>query len=411
MAKQPPRQATKQHGAMEYSQPPVDLDEVRMYRLGRVRAELQRRDYAGVLLYDPVNTRYATDTTNMQLWSMHNEQRYVLVLADGPVILFEGESARHLNVGIPTVDEIRNSTSWYYFVAGSRCEELAGKWAKEIVDLVQQYAGGNTRLAVDRCGPLGVHELNSRGLKLFDGFEVMEQAREIKSTGEIALMRCAISACEAGMAAMRAALLPGITENQLWAKLHQANIELGGEWIETRILSSGPRTNPWYRECSGRVIEAGDLVAFDTDLIGPYGYCADISRTWVCGDRPSAGQRRLYALAVEQIEFNLALLKPELSLRELSERAWPIPDKFRGNRYSCIGHGVGLADEYPSLVHLEDFDSVGYDDVLRANTTLCIESYIGEEGGKEGVKLEQQVLLTDSGPELLSHYSLETDWL
>lgn len=62
-------------------------------------------------------------------------------------------------------------------------------------------------------------------------------------------------------------------------------------------------------------------------------------------------------------------------------------------------------------MHLEDFASAGYDDVLRANSMLCIESYIDARGGKEGVKLEQQVLITEDGYELLSHYPMETDWL
>jgi Xaa-Pro dipeptidase len=39
---------------------------------------------------------------------------------------------------------------------------------------------------------------------------------------------------------------PGMTENDVWAELHKSNIRRGGEWIETRILSSGQRTNPWF---------------------------------------------------------------------------------------------------------------------------------------------------------------------
>ena len=72
--------------------------------------------------------------------------------------------------------------------------------------------------------------------------------------------------------------------------LHQANIELGGEWIETRLLNSGPRTNPWYQEASARVIENGDMIVFNSDLIGPHGYSADISRS--CR-RARGDQRRL----------------------------------------------------------------------------------------------------------------------
>ena len=62
----------------------------------------------------------------------------------------------------------------------------------------------------------------------------------------------------------------------------QATSRCGGEWIETRLLASGGRTNPWFREASTRVIQAGELVAFDTDLVGPFGYCADVSRTYFC---------------------------------------------------------------------------------------------------------------------------------
>jgi len=45
----------------------VNVEAMRAYRLERVRAELRRRDYAGILLYDPINIRYATDTRNMSM--------------------------------------------------------------------------------------------------------------------------------------------------------------------------------------------------------------------------------------------------------------------------------------------------------------------------------------------------------
>ena len=49
-----------QHGAMEYSEPPVNVDVVRQYRLDRLRQEMKMHDVAGLLLFDPINTRYAT---------------------------------------------------------------------------------------------------------------------------------------------------------------------------------------------------------------------------------------------------------------------------------------------------------------------------------------------------------------
>lgn len=89
--------------------------------------------------------------------------------------------------------------------------------------------------------------------------------------------------CERGIQRMHDELRPGMTENELWAWLHYENVRHGGEWIETRLLASGPRTNPWMQESSDRVMQEGEIVCFDTDLIGPYGYCADISRAWTVG--------------------------------------------------------------------------------------------------------------------------------
>ena len=160
-----------------------------------------------------------------------------------------------------------------------------------------------------------------------------------------------------------------------------------------------------------RIIEKGDMVSVDTDLIGPYGYCCDMSRSWVCEGRASDEQRRLYAAAVEEIEHNTALLAPGMTYREVAEKAWKIPDEFYANRYSSIMHGVGLCDEYPAIKHARDFDEIGYDGVLYPGMTLCVESYIGVEGGREGVKLEEQVLITEDGHEKLTRYPLELEFL
>ena len=401
----------RQHGAMEFTEPPVDLDVVRLYRLGRLREELKARDCAGLLMFDQINTRYATDATNMQVWCSHYETRCVFVATEGPVVLFDYANHPHLAEGLPTVDEYRTMSSFYYFSAGDRGEEKARIFADQIADLLAKHGGGNKRLAVDRLSHMGCDALRAQGIELCHGEAVTERARAVKSAEELALMRAAIAVCEEGMKVMRESLKPGVTENALWAKLHETNIRLGGEWIETRLLSSGPRTNPWFRECSMRPIERGDLVSFDTDLIGPYGYCADISRAWVCGDKPSDEQRRLYALSYEQIQHNKALLKPGKSFREVSETAWPIPEECLSNRYGSLIHGVGLADEYPSMKHWPDFEARGYEGIIEEGMTLCVESFIGVEGGKEGVKLEEQVLVTADGIESLSTYPMEEDWL
>ncbi len=389
-------------------QPAIDLVALRAWRLSRLRRELQARDLAGALLYDPVNIRYACDSRNMAVWCLHNAVRYVFVPTEGPVVLFDFHNSAHLSEGNEVIAEVRPAIGWHYFAAGERCAELARRWAAEVAGLVTRHGGGNRRLAIDKCEPRGVTELNALGIELVDGQEVMERARRIKGPEEIACLRASVAVCGEAMAAMRRALTPGMTENELWSILNQVNTARGGEWIETRLLAAGGRSNPWFHECGDGLIEAGDLVSFDSDMIGPYGYCADVSRAFLCGAaKPRDEQRRLYRLAAEQIDFNIGLLKPGLGFRELAERAWKLPASCAANRYSVVVHGVGLCDEYPAVVYLQDYDACGYDGVFEADMTVCVESYIGEEGGHEGVKLEQQVLITENAVELLSTFPLE----
>ena len=385
-----------------------DLDALRRYRLQRIREQLRRFDYAGIVLCDPINSRYATDSTNMQVWCMHNAVRYAYVATDGPVVLFDFHGCGHLSEHLGLVDEIRPASAYYYMGAGPRYQELAAKWAAELADLVASSGGGNRRIGLDRGNQEGVAALNQLGIETYNGEELMEQARAIKSADEIKAMRCSLAACESAMQIMRQNLVPGVTENRLWSFLHAENIARGGEWIETRLLASGARTNPWFHECSSRVIEDGDIVAFDTDLIGPYGYCSDISRTWLCGEgRPSTEQSVLYTMALEQIQANISILKAGISFAELTERAMSLPPEYIANRYSVLYHGVGLCDEHPSIAYKEDYALTGYDGVLEENMCLCVESYIGRVGGHEGVKLEEQVRITRDGCEVLSSYPIE----
>jgi Xaa-Pro dipeptidase len=389
---------------------PPDLAALRSYRLARVREQLAARDCAGIVVTDPINIRYATDSANMQVWCLHNAARYAFVATAGPVILSDFHGCAHLSEPLELVDEVRPARAWYYFHSGARLAEHAKLWAAELAELVRADGGGNRRLAIDKADRAGILALEALGLELQDGQEVMEQARAIKSEHEIGAMRCALATCEAAMRVMQLHLRPGITELELWAHLHAENIKRGGEWIETRLLSSGPRTNPWFQECSSRTIEAGDLVGFDTDLIGPYGYCVDISRTWLCGERrANDAQRELYLLAREQIAYNLDLIRPGLDFRELSEKAWRLPERYRANRYSTIAHGVGVCDEYPAIYYPEDAEANGYDGVFEAGMTICLESYIGEVGGPDGVKLEEQLLITRDGAQLLSSYPFEDE--
>ena len=384
-----------------------DMNDVRRYRLGRVCEQLQQRGLAGILLYDPLNIRYAADSTNMSLWTMHNAARYCYLSADGFLVVFDYHSAAHLSSHNPLINEVRPALSWFYFSSGVELNKHVEAWADDLCDLIRQCAGGGeVTIAVDRLNPEGVEALRARRVRIVNGEEVMEVAREIKCDGEIQAMRCAMASCERAMEIMYQRMEAGMSENELWGILHYENIIRGGEWIETRILCAGPRTNPWFQESSSRPMQSGELVAFDTDLIGSYGICIDISRTWVVGRRkPSDAQQDLFDRAYEQISKNQSLIRDGLSFREFSEKAlsWD-PDTY--NRYSTLCHGVGLCDEYPSIAFADRWDKGGNDGVFKTGMCVCVESFLGRRDGGEGVKLEEQLLVTDTGCEQLSSFPI-----
>ena len=392
---------------------PPHLPTLREYRLDRVVQELQKRDLAGVLMFDPINIRYAMDASNMMLWTAHNFSRAGFVSAGGHVILWEQHRASHLADFLPGINEIRKGgAGFFYFETGDKTEEKMRDFAREMSDVVKAHGCGNQRLAVDKIELGGVEALKSEGLEIFPGMDVMEHARLIKGPDEVLAMRCALATCEIAVAEMEKALQPGISENRLWSILHAENIARGGEWIETRILNSGPRTNPWMQECGPRIIQEGDLVAFDTDMVSVYSMCADISRTWLCGDgQPNDEQKHLYQVAVDHISTNFNLLKPGVSFTELTRSGHRLPEAFRAQRYGLMLHGIGMCDEFPCIYYPEDFVEGAFDYVLQPGMTLCVEAYIGAVGGTNGVKLEEQVLITDTGAEILSQYPFDHRFL
>ena len=123
--------------------------------------------------------------------------------------------------------------------------------------------------------------------------------------------------------------------------------------------------------------------------------------------RPSDEQRRIYAMAYEHLARLQEIVGPGVTLDELAEKIGHPPDGY--NVYSCLAHGVGLCDEYP--VAFWKGQRQHYQARLEANTVMCIESYFGPVDGREGVKLEEQVLITEDGSVPLSTYPLERDWI
>ncbi len=384
--------------------------EIQAYRLARIKAQLIANDCAAIVLFDPVNLRYATGTRNMQVWTMHNICRYAVVFANDETVLFELPSSSHLAVDL--IDDIRPALTTDFMAVGQRVEEMGRRWAASMISLLREKGIARNQLAIDRADLALVHESQKQSLQLIAGQPIIEIARAVKSPDEVAVLKRSLATCEQSVAEMRNRLQPGMRESDGLAMMIEGSIRRGGEYPETRLLSSGPRTNPWFQETSDRKIENGEMLVFDTDLIGPMGYYNDISRSWVVGDKKANDKQRwLYQHAYQQMQHNTGLLEVGLSFLEYSDKSYQLPETCLPNRYADVAHGCGLGVEYPFIWYREDQAWGAYDGVFEQDMVVCIECYVGELGGREGVKLEQPVWLSADGPVVLSDFPFELDYL
>ncbi|WP_025772197.1 M24 family metallopeptidase [Thioalkalivibrio sp. HK1] len=380
--------------------PDIDIERMHRYRLQRILDLLKANDTAMCMLVNPISLRYAIDYRCYQLFQSHIPLTYLFIPLEGPLALHDGYAR------MPSVEKYPRARPISFFDGGDDLPKHADDLAGDIVDYLSEIGARSTRVALEYVNPSIVQALERRRIEVIDAAPIIERAHLIKSTDEINCIRHAVAVAEHGIAKMRKALEPGVNELQLWGLLNYTNIANNGDWHEGRMLASGPRINPWLQEATDRRIEAGDLVGFDTDMVGPFGYFADISRTFLCGNHAGKRQKQLYRLAVEEIEYNLALLRPGLSFKEFQRQAY-IPDEaFWQQAYVCTLHGVGMCDEYPYIKPSFRKVPVG-DGAFEAGMVVCVESYHGAVGERDGVKIEQQVLITEEGYEMLTTYPLE----
>ncbi len=329
------------------------------------------------------------------------------------MVMWEYKNSPFLVTFNPLVKELRSGATFFYNSTGDKGREAAAAFAAQVDEVMRAHAGSNRRLAVDKIMVHGLRALEAIGFTVEEGEEVTERVRAIKGPDEILAMRCAHHACEAGIAEMERATREGVpkggmSEDDIWSELHKANIKRGGEWIETRLLASGPRTNPWFQECGPRLVQNNEIVAFDTDLIGAYGFCIDISRTWWVGDqRPTNAMVSAFHHGLDHIRDHQARLKPGVSIKELVFGGHQLDDIYWKQKYSCKMHGVGLCDEWPYVNYPDGWTEGAFDAVLEPGMVLCVEALISPEGGDFSIKLEDQVLITETGCENLTRYPFD----
>lgn len=371
----------------------LDLPALREERLARLQSSMLVADVDAALLLNPANVRYATGTSVMAVYTMSTFVRCALVPAEGTPILYEHPNSMFLSSRV--APDVRPMIGWEFL--GPNTDDMARAFARLVADGMRELGVDGSPVAVDRLGVAAFLALDELGVALRDSGPITLAARQVKTAQEIRLMEVNGAMMTELLADFERSIAPGVTENDLLAVLTGSLLRRGGEYLITRAVVSGPNTNPWNLEASNRSVEPGDLVFVDTDAIGIEGYLTDVSRTFLVGGDATPAQREAYRLAHEQVRAMVELVEPGRSFEEFARLTPPLPEPYARQRYETLVHGAGLEDEGPNIPFPDDPDLPMPDGALEPGMVLCLESYVGAPGARDGVKLEDQVLVTDAG--------------
>src|SRR6059036_3827012 len=388
----------------------LDFARLRAGRLARLQTMLRRHDLPVALLYSTPNIRYATGVDVMAVWTAGTFARYCLVPAEGAPILFEYKGSIHVSQKV--VADVRPAYTWQY--GGVAARDKAREWAGSLRAALRERGLERERLAVDKLDTVGFLALQEEGIPIVDVGPATVDAREVKTPEEVALFALNGAIGDAMLAEFEAAIRPGIREYELLAVLSDALLRRQGEGLFTRLVASGPNTNPWLTEAQDKAVMPGELVGVDTDANGVEGYVIDVSRTFLCGDAPSSEQKEAYRVAYECVSGMLELVRPGVSFEEFARKAPRLPEAYAAQRYPTMVHQAGLEDEGPGIPYPDDDRGprrIMPKRELKENMVLCLECYAGKVGAPFGVKLEEQVLVTADGPRSIGAYPYESTLL
>jgi Xaa-Pro aminopeptidase len=377
----------------------VEVQRLREGRLARLQGAMRRHDVGACLLFNEPNIRYATGASTMPVWSNTTFVRCALVPAEGVPILFEHPNSMHLFGELEA--DVRPMHAWEFTDdVGSH----AATFARQTVAAMRELGVSDSRLAIARLGTPGFLALQAAGLNIIDSAPITMEAREIKTPEEIQALAIGGELVMAMLSSFEAAVRPGITERDLLAVLSATLLAGGGEHLATNTVCSGPNTNPWRAEATARALERRDLVYVDTDAVCLGGYFFCVSRTFLCADSPpTKTQRDAYRASHGWLAAMKDLVRPGVTCQELAERGPRLPDRYLPQRYECMIHGIGLEEESPSVAYPGD-PQPNPDRVLEEDMVLVVEAYAGEVGRRDGVKLGDQIVVSENGPTTLAPY-------
>jgi Xaa-Pro aminopeptidase len=215
------------------------VSEAHVARVAEARLDNLRRwiavcDIDVIIIFDPVKIRYATGSRNMQIYTARNPSRYAFVPVEGPVVLFEYGGCSHLSAQLTTLDDVRHARPIMPLHSGlARHHAVLESFVADISELLALSASCTARIGIEAATTGAIIALINAGYNVVDAAPAIDYAKARKVPGEIDLILSSLRCTELGVHAMEHALIPGITENELWAVLHEAVIA-APEWSTSR---------------------------------------------------------------------------------------------------------------------------------------------------------------------------------
>ena len=366
-------------------QPVVPAGTLSLERAGRVMDNLEKMGMRQLIVADPTSIWYLT-----KYWNIPCERFYALYLArekaGAPVEatmfcnrLFPDASG--VGAQIITFDDTENPIP---LVAGmTRHDEplgvdkvLAARW---LLPLVDAGAASEFRL----------------------GSPADDDARSIKDAKELDLMRAASATNDQAMAWLRAQVREGVTEHEIAGGLLAEYRRLGAQDHSfTPIVSFGANAADPHHEPDGTVLRRGDVVLFDVGCKRD-SYCSDMTRAFFWGE-PSEKAREVYETVRRANEAAEAIVRPGVTFAEIDLTARRIIEDAGYGEYFThrLGHQIGLEDHEPGDV------SSAHDEPVRVGQCFSIEPGIYLPG-EVGVRIEDLLIVTEDGCEVMNRYPKE----
>ncbi len=244
-------------------------------------------------------------------------------------------------------------------------------------------------------------------VRLQDGSGIVERARTIKSAEELAYVRRAARAAEAGMARAVQAIADGCTENDIATAMWAGLIGAGSEYQALEpFVASGPRAAAMHATWSGRLLEQGDATLLElAGCVRRYG--AALMRTVALGD-PGDEARRLSAVCLEALEHAIAAIRPGVTSGEVDEACRGTIERAGYAEYfrKRTGYSIGVA-------FAPDWGEGHILSLKRDDPTVLMPGMVFHIPpalripGRVGVGFSETVLVTDSGREVITRFPRE----